>query len=98
MIENEPTAAAELRALGRLMRHARAQGYTYHRTTSFGRTDWSWSKAGTYAVTAESFSRGWLVMVDDERAQLWPSSVGQLTDVLVALGVLPVEFRSAVSA
>ncbi|HEY1394989.1 hypothetical protein [Roseateles sp.] len=92
--ESNATSAAELRALGRLMRYARSQGYIYHRTTSFGRTDWTWSKAGECVVSAESLFEGWLVLVRDGRAQLFPDSVQQLADVLVALGVLPVVFRS----
>jgi hypothetical protein len=86
------TTAAEYRALGRLMRHARAEGYTYRISSAFGRTDWSWGKANTYAVVAEPLAVGWKVTFDDGRADLWPASVQQLTDVLVALGLLPPEF------
>lgn len=92
--EQNATSAAELRALGRLMRYARAQGYTYYVTTSFGRTDWSWSKDGNYVVSAEPLAVGWRVHLDDGRADLWPASVRQLTDVLVAVGLLPATFSS----
>lgn len=86
--------AAEYRALGRLMRWARAQGFTYYITTSFGITDWSWSKDGNYAVVAAPQSAGWSVHMDSNRVDMFPASVQELTDVLVALGLLPVEFRS----
>lgn len=86
----------EYRLLGRLMRHARAEGYTYYRTTFMGNTDWSWSKGGNYAVLAQPLAVGWKVTFDDGRAELWPASVQQLTDVLVALGLLPaIGFSSA---
>ncbi len=90
----EQITAAEFRALGRLMRYARAEGYTYYVTTSFGRTDWSWSKGGEYVVTAESLFEGWLVMVRDGKAQMFPDSVRELSDVLVAVGLLPPEWAT----
>lgn len=86
--------AAEYRALGRLMRYARAQGYTYYVTSVCGATDWSWSKDGNYAVLAVPLAVGWKVTFDDGRADLWTESVQQLTDVLVAVGLLPVRFSS----
>lgn len=89
IVTAEKITAAEYRALGRLMRHARAEGYTYRISSAFGRTDWSWGKGGNYAVVAEPLAVGWKVTFDDGRADLWPASVQQLTDVLVALGLLP---------
>lgn len=94
--EKNATSAAEFRALGRLMRYARSQGYTYYITTAFGRTDWSWSKDGNCAVSAEPLAVGWRVTLEDGRAELWPASVQQLTDVMVAVGLLPaIGFSSA---
>lgn len=90
--------AAEYRALGQLMRWARAQGYTYHVTTYLGATDWSWGKGGKYAVVAEPMSTGWLVKFNDSQGNWFPESVQQLTDVLVAVGLLPIGFRSPAPA
>lgn len=93
--DTNATRAAEFRALGRLMRHARAEGYTYYVTTVFGITDWSWSKGNVYTVVATPRSSGWSVDLPTVHVDLRPASVQQLTDVLVALGLLPVEFSSA---
>jgi hypothetical protein len=94
IVTTEKITAAEYRALGRLMRHARTEGYTYYVTTVCGATDWSWSKGSNYAVVAQPLDVGWKVTVDDGRAELRPASVQQLSDVLVAVGLLPGRFSS----
>jgi hypothetical protein len=92
--ESNGISAAEFRALGRLMRFARSQGYTYYVTTFLGATDWTWSKDHVYAVVAVPRAEGWHVDLPTAHVDMRPASVQQLTDVLVAVGLLPVDFSS----
>jgi hypothetical protein len=94
--ESNGISAAEFRALGRLMRFARSQGYTYYVTTFLGATDWTWSKDHVYAVVAVPRAEGWHVDLPTAHVDMRPASVQQLTDVMVAVGLLPIQFRSAV--
>lgn len=89
------TMTAELRLLGRLMRHARANGYECRRDNSGGVTYFRWRNSPARRdVSAMGRPFGWAVHVR-AKGDFYPDSSAELADVLVAVGYLPAEFRSS---
>lgn len=77
-----------------ILRHAKANGFKLMRSTAFGNTDWAWRNAPAHRqVQAMQLVGGWQVVISG-KGTVFPESVTELVDVLVAVGYLPAEFAT----